>query len=84
MEKTREDNTHYKTFEESKLAVIGGSDMTALSRCVQPNLTLRANGNNTFSFVLYTKYYDGVDRVDNPFIKLMYNGRRVKVRVEDE
>lgn len=73
-----------ETFEESKLAVIGSSDMTALSRCVQPNLTLRANGNNTFSFVLYTRYYDGMEKVDNPFVKLMYNGRRVKVRVEDE
>ena len=68
-------------YEERKLCVIGSNTMTDGSRALEPNLVLNVNGTHTLTFKLYLSYIDTItgERIDNPFIKLLVNERKVKV-----
>lgn len=68
-------------YEERKLCVIGSNTMTDGSRALEPNLVLNVNGTHTFTFKLYLSYIDIItgERIDNPFVKLLVNERKVKV-----
>lgn len=68
-------------YEERKLCVIGSNTMTDGSRALEPNLVLNVNGTHTFTFKLYLSYIDTItgERIDNPFVKLLVNERKVKV-----
>lgn len=70
-------DSHY---EEKKLCVIGSNTMTDGSRALEPNLVLNVNGTHTLTFKLYLSYIDTItgERIDNPFVKLLVNERRVK------
>lgn len=70
-------DSHY---EEKKLCVIGSNTMTNGSRALEPNLVLNVNGTHTFTFKLYLSYIDTTtgEKIDNPFVKLLVNERRVK------
>lgn len=67
-------------YEERKLCVIGSNTMTDGSRALEPNLVLNVNGTHTLTFKLYLSYIDTTtgERIDNPFIKLLVNERKVK------
>lgn len=67
-------------YEERKLCVIGSNTMTDGSRALEPNLVLNVNGTHTLTFKLYLSYIDTItgERIDNPFIKLLVNERKVK------
>ena len=67
-------------YEEKKLCVIGSNTMTDGSRALEPNLVLNVNGTHTLTFKLYLSYIDTTtgERIDNPFIKLLVNERKVK------
>lgn len=67
-------------YEERKLCVIGSNTMTDGSRALEPNLILNVNGTHTLTFKLYLSYIDTItgERIDNPFIKLLVNERKVK------
>lgn len=70
-------------YKEIKVAVIGSNTMDSPARCVNPKLTEKVNGENSFSFVMYYQYWDNDEQkiVHNPFNKLLVNERKVKVRV---
>lgn len=67
-------------YEERKLCVIGSNTMTDGSRVLEPNLVLNVNGTHTLTFKLYLSYIDTItgERIDNPFVKLLVNERKVK------
>lgn len=68
-------------YEERKLCVIGSNTMIDGSRALEPNLVLNVNGTHTLTFKLYLSYIDTTtgERIDNPFVKLLVNERKVKV-----
>ena len=68
-------------YEEKKLCVIGSNTMTDGSRALEPNLVLNVNGTHTLTFKLYLSYIDTItgEKIDNPFVKLLVNERKVKV-----
>lgn len=68
-------------YEERKLCIIGSNTMTDGSRALEPNLVLNVNGTHTLSFKMYLFYIDTLtgERVDNPYVKLLVNERKIKV-----
>ena len=67
-------------YEERKLCVIGSNTMTDDSCALEPNLVLNVNGTHTLTFKLYLSYIDTItgEKIDNPFVKLLVNERKVK------
>lgn len=68
-------------YEERKLCIIGSNTMNDGSRALEPNLVLNVNGTHTLSFKMYLFYIDTLtgERVDNPYVKLLVNERKIKV-----
>lgn len=73
-------------YEEEKICVIGSSSMTSPSRAVEPRLVQNVNGTNTLTFKLFYTYIDNEtgEKVQNPYISLMVNERKVKCFWEDD
>lgn len=73
--------------KESKIVTIGSNTMDTPIRAIEPELKEQVNGNISLTFKMYSRYYDPEinELVDNPYIKLMVNERKVKLRygVED-
>lgn len=69
-------------YKEQKVCIIGSDNMTAPIRAFQPKLVCNINGSSTLTFSLYSQYYDEDLQgfVDNPFIKLLINERKIKIR----
>ena len=69
-------------FKERKICVIGSDSMDAPVRAFNPKLVSNTNGSSTLTFSMFYKYYDmeSGQLLDNPFIKLMVNERKVKLR----
>lgn len=70
---------HYK---ERKICIIGSDTMNTPIRATAGKLVSNVNGSNTLTFNLYSKYYDEENDAfyDNPFLKLLINERKVKLR----
>ena len=70
-------------YKEVKLCVIGSDTMDSPARCVNPKLVRKVNGENTFTFTMYYRYWDDDEQnfVDNPFNRLLVNERKVKLRL---
>ena len=89
VEKT-DDSTGYVTIEqyykENKLAVIGSDTMTSPARAHNPILTKNINGSSNLTFTMYNRYFDETqgERVDNPFLGLLVNERKVKLKYDGE
>lgn len=67
-------------YEERKIAVIGSDSMTALCRAIEPRLVENVNGVNTFTFRVFYTYRDEEGKlVQNPFLSLLVNERKIKV-----
>lgn len=81
-----EDVDNGSTLLEQKIAEIGSDTMTAQHRALDPVLTENANGTHTLTFKMYYRYIDTVtgEEVDNPFISLMVNERKVKLFWKDK
>ena len=81
-----EDVDNGSTLQEQKIAEIGSNTMTAQYRALEPVLTENSNGTHTFTFKMYYHYVDNQtgEEVDNPFISLMVNERKVKVLWKDK
>ena len=77
--KTTEIIQYYK---ERKIAIIGSDTMSTPIRAVNSKLVSNVNGSNTLTFSMYSKYWDedAEDFFDNPFLKLLVNERKIKVR----
>lgn len=70
-------------FEEEKLCVIGSDSMTSNCRAFEPRLIENTNGTNTFTFKMFYVYSEPGEEgkiLDNPFLKLLVNERKVKVK----
>ena len=89
VEKT-DSSTGYVTIEqyykENKLAVIGSDTMTSPARAHNPILTKNINGSSNLTFTMYSRYFDEIqgERVDNPFLGLLVNERKVKLKYDGE
>lgn len=89
VEKT-DSSTGYVTIEqyykENKLAVIGSDTMTSPARAHNPILTKNINGSSNLTFTMYSRYFDETqgERVDNPFLGLLVNERKVKLKYDGE
>ena len=80
-------NTSNEHFEESKLCDIGADDMTSTCRAYEPQLIENINGTNTFKFKMYYVYRDDGgegELLQNPYLNLLVNERRVKVLWKDK
>ena len=77
--KTTEVIQYYK---ERKIAIIGSDTMDTPIRAINSKLVSNVNGSNTLTFSMYSKYWDedAEQFFDNPFLKLLVNERKVKVR----
>jgi hypothetical protein len=75
-------NIVFQFFKERKICVIGSDTMDSPIRAHEPKLTANTNGSSTLTFNMYYKYYDYEtdSLVDNPFIKLLVNEKKVKLR----
>ena len=60
--------------------------MTSPARAHSPVLTKNINGTSNLTFTMYSRYYDRVrdERVDNPFLGMMVNERKVKLHYDGE
>ena len=77
--KTTEVIQYYK---ERKIAIIGSDTMDTPVRAINSKLVSNINGSNTLTFSMYSKYWDeeAEQFFDNPFLKLLVNERKIKVR----
>jgi hypothetical protein len=69
-------------YKERKICIIGSNTMDTPIRAVSGKLVSNVNGSNTLTFNMYSKYYDEKTEefYDNPFLKLLVNERKVKLR----
>lgn len=69
-------------YKERKICIIGSNTMDTPIRAVQGKLVSNVNGSNTLTFSLYSRYYDQDTEqfYTNPFLGLMVNERKVKLR----
>lgn len=69
-------------YKEQKICIIGSDTMTTPIRAFQPRLVRNINGSSTLTFSIYSQYYDeeAQELVENPFVKLLVNERKIKVR----
>ena len=72
-------------YKESQVAIIGSDTMNTPIRAYNPILTQNTNGSSTLAFTINYKYYDdNGELVDNPFVGLLVNERKVKLRYDGE
>lgn len=73
-------------YEEQKIAVIGSDSMTTQCRAIEPRFVQNINGKNTLTFRMFYVYHDELtdEEYQNPFLNLLVNERKVKVRWRDE
>lgn len=73
-------------YEEEKVCIIGSDTMTSQARALEPKLVRNVNGTNKLTFKLYYTYVDNETgkRIQNPFISLLVNERKVKCKWEDQ
>lgn len=73
-------------YEEEKICIIGSDTMTSQARVLEPKLVRNVNGTNKLIFKLYYTYIDNETgkRVQNPFISLLVNERKVKCKWENQ
>lgn len=73
-------------YEEEKVCIIGSDTMTSQARALEPKLVRNVNGTNKLTFKLYYTYVDNETgkRIQNPFISLLVNERKIKCKWEDQ
>lgn len=72
-------------YKESQVAIIGSDTMDTPIRAYNPILTQNTNGSSTLTFTINYKYYDdNGELIDNPFVGLLVNERKVKLRYDGE
>jgi len=71
---------------ERKLCVIGSDTMVSKIRAIEPTMINNVNGTNTFSFKMRHTYTDEItgEKIQNPFLSLLINERKVKVLWKDK
>lgn len=78
------DSVNDTSFEERKIAVIGGSLVKSESAAYNINLKENVNGEKTLTFNIAREYYnDQNELVKNPFLSLLTPERTIKLRDGD-
>lgn len=74
------------TYNEHPIAVIGSNTMTSDCAAQDAHFNKKTTGEYTLSFILYTQYFDKTEGtfIDNPFIKLLVNERKIKLHYKDQ
>jgi hypothetical protein len=73
-------------FKEEKVAVIGANDHNSPELAYNPRFIDDVKGEHTLTFTMNARYYDKEkeDFVDNPYINLLTNERKIKLFFRDE
>lgn len=73
-------------YEEEKICIIGSDTMTSQARALEPKLVRNINGTNKLTFKIYYTYIDNEtgEKIQNPFISLLTNEKKVKCKWGDE
>ena len=85
VDKPEIDDTVVSSFyDERQIAIIGSNTMSSPARAVEPYFTQKVNGEIILNFSIYYRYYDEEigKIVNNPFINLLCNERKVKVKLQ--
>jgi hypothetical protein len=69
-------------YKERKICIIGSNTMDTPIRATSGKLVSNVNGSNTLTFNMFSRYYDedAEQFFDNPYLKLLVNERKVKLR----
>ena len=69
-------------YKEQKLCIIGSDTLDSPVRAIDSKLVRNVNGSKTLTFSMYSKYYDEEqdEFIQNPFLNLLVNERKVKLR----
>ena len=80
------DEVQNQYLEEVCVATIGSDTMDTPIRVFNPILIEELNGSKTLTFQIYYRYWndDSEDFKLNPFINLLVNERKVKLKYNDE
>ena len=80
------DNYDRQYYKETKILEIGSSTMSAPNRAINITLTENVNGSKTLTFSMYYKYIDNEsgELVENPWINLLTNERKLKLWYGDD
>lgn len=72
--------------KENKLCTIKDADTNNPAAAFDCNLSLKENEDNTLTFSIYAKYYDNKTGklIDNPYLPLLINERKVKLKYKDK
>ena len=73
-------------YKETRLCTIGSNTMDSLARAVNGKLVRKVNGEVTFTFTMYYRYFDNqTGQLEyNPFIPYLTNERKVKLKYNGE
>lgn len=69
-------------YKERKICIIGSDTMTTPIRATSGRLNSKVNGENILTFNMFSHYLDedSGELYENPFIKLLVNERKIKLR----
>jgi hypothetical protein len=72
--------------KENKLCTLKDADTNNPAAAFDCNLSLKENEDNTLTFSIYAKYYDNKTGklIDNPYLPLLINERKVKLKYKDK
>ena len=81
-----ETDTSPSYYKEQRIAVIGSNTMTSPNKAFSPVLTIKNNGEVTFTFSMAYKYFDPNAQVEvfNPFIGYLIEERKVKLYYDNK
>lgn len=73
-------------YKETRLCTIGSDSMESPARAVNGKLVRKVNGEVTFTFTVYYRYYDNqTGQLEyNPFVPYLTNERKVKLKYDGE
>jgi hypothetical protein len=73
-------------YKETRLCTIGSDTMDSPARAVNGKLVRKVNGEVTFTFTVYYRYYDNeTGQLEyNPFVPYLTNERKVKLKYDGE
>ena len=76
-----QDNWNGTGWDETKVITIGANDMDFLGRVRNPILKMDVNGEVSFSFSIYTRYFNPItgQKEDNYLLPYLFNEAKIKV-----
>lgn len=79
-------STVFSYYKEIKLCIIGSNTMSSPIRATKPKLVSKVNGENTFTFTMYSQYWDEqANQLQwNPFMMYLTNERKVKLKYDKD